>query len=133
MSKYKDPLWLEEKYVDEQLSQREIADICGVHRSTIRRWMDKFDIATRKDCTERPPHHGFRNDNYERIKITVDGTQHDVLIHRLLMVAEHGLDAIKGKHVHHKNGYKFDNRPSNLEVLEPSDHHRKHDKIENLK
>lgn len=104
-----------------------------VHRSTIRRWMDKFDIETRKDNSEKVPHHGFRTDGYERIKIEQDGTQHDILIHRLLMVAEHGIDAIKGKHVHHKNGYKFDNRSSNLEILDQGEHKRRHNPIENLK
>jgi len=133
MSQHKDPLWLEKKYVTEGLSQREIADLCGVHRSTIRRWMDKFDIESRKSSHEKPPNHSFRVDGYERVKVQQDGTQHDVLIHRLIAVAEHGVDAVKDSHVHHKNGFRFDNRPSNLEVLEPGDHHRKHDPIENLK
>lgn len=31
------------------------------------------------------------------------------------MVAEHGVDAVAGKHVHHKNGIRWDNRPEKLQ------------------
>jgi hypothetical protein len=48
------------------------------------------------------------------------------MMHRLLAVAEFGLDAIKGKHVHHVNGLRWDNRLDNLEVLTPQEHIRGH-------
>ena len=31
------------------------------------------------------------------------------------MVAEHGVDAVAGKHVHHKNGIRWDNGPEKLQ------------------
>lgn len=49
-----------------------------------------------------------------------------VLVHRLLAVAEWGFDAVVGKHVHHKNHIRWDNRPENIEPLDPSEHIRKH-------
>jgi hypothetical protein len=47
-------------------------------------------------------------------------------VHRLLAVAEWGVDAVKGKHVHHENGVKWDNRVGNLELLNPSEHAKMH-------
>jgi len=40
--RYKDKQWLEEQY--ENKTQKEIADKCGVSRTTITRWMDNHDI-----------------------------------------------------------------------------------------
>jgi len=45
-------------------------------------------------------------------------------IHRLVAVAEYGVEAVAGNVVHHKNGVRFDNRPDNLEVLSNADHSR---------
>lgn len=47
-------------------------------------------------------------------------------IHRLLAVALYGVDAVAGKHVHHKNGIPWDNRPENLELVDPVEHARIH-------
>lgn len=44
---YKDPDWLREQYLDEGMSQTDIADECGVTLDTIQRWMGKFDIEAR--------------------------------------------------------------------------------------
>lgn len=40
---YKNREWLKEKYVDENLSTREIGEICG-SKETIRRWLMRFNI-----------------------------------------------------------------------------------------
>lgn len=47
-------------------------------------------------------------------------------VHRLLAIAEYGSDAVAGKHVHHKNGIPWDNRPENIEVLEEREHLQQH-------
>ncbi|WP_218055090.1 homing endonuclease associated repeat-containing protein [Haloparvum sedimenti] len=49
-----------------------------------------------------------------------------VPVHRLQYVAEHGIDSVSGKHVHHKNGIPWDNRVENLEPMSPSEHSRHH-------
>jgi len=43
-------------------------------------------------------------------------------IHRLIAVAEYGFDAVVGAEIHHKSGVGWDNRPSNIEPIEPGDH-----------
>jgi hypothetical protein len=47
-------------------------------------------------------------------------------VHRLLAIAEYGTDPVAGNHVHHKNGIKWDNRPTNIEPVNHSEHARKH-------
>ena len=44
---YKNKSWLEEKYIKEELNVRQIARICGVHKSSIQRSLKKFHIKTR--------------------------------------------------------------------------------------
>lgn len=44
---YKNKQWLEQKYWDEELCLREIAEICGVVLSTIKYWMIKLDVPRR--------------------------------------------------------------------------------------
>jgi hypothetical protein len=51
--KYKDREWLYEKYVEEGLTNVEIADICDVSDSTICLWKKKFDIPSRDETPER--------------------------------------------------------------------------------
>lgn len=41
---YRDETWLHEQYVEQQKSQREVADECGVSQNTISTWLHKCDI-----------------------------------------------------------------------------------------
>jgi transposase-like protein len=45
--RYRNENWLREQYLEERLSMSDIAERCGVVKSTIRDWMDKFDIERR--------------------------------------------------------------------------------------
>lgn len=45
--KYRDENWLKEKYIDMKLSMPKIAEMCDCYPTTIKRWLDKFDIETR--------------------------------------------------------------------------------------
>jgi 5-methylcytosine-specific restriction endonuclease McrA len=45
---YRDREWLERKYHDEGLTQREMAEECDIHPRTIRTYMKRFDIETRQ-------------------------------------------------------------------------------------
>lgn len=47
-------------------------------------------------------------------------------VHRLLAIAKYGPDIVKDKHVHHKNGIRWDNRPENIGLLDPSEHSKLH-------
>lgn len=50
---YQDRDWLYEKYVEQGLTNVEIADICDVSDATICRWKDKLDIPSRDKTLER--------------------------------------------------------------------------------
>ena len=43
--KYRDEDWLRTKYLEEDLTQQEIADICGVTKQTINNWTTKFGFS----------------------------------------------------------------------------------------
>ena len=57
-----------------------------------------------------------------------DGSNVTVSHHRLLAVAEYGFDAVAGNDIHHKNGVPWDNRPANIEPIDPCEHSRIHAK-----
>lgn len=132
---YTDPETLRRLYWDENLSTRDIAKRGGVHKDTIRRWMDKHDIPTR-ERTEAAT--AKRRKEYTGISMASGGhyqwcqwdrkteTFETVRVHRLLAVAEYGLDAVADVDVHHKNNIPWDNRPDNLELLDRSEHTSHH-------
>jgi len=130
---YKDPEWLREKYVGEGMSQSKMADEVGVSGTCIGYWMDKYDIET---------HHGEMTSNnfytrtvngksaYEFVDVHEDGGTTSVRVHRLLAVAEYGVEAVKGSHVHHINNLSWDNRADNIVPLPPGLHTKVHHRIE---
>jgi len=117
VEKLRDEQWLREKYLEEGLSQYEIADILDCGQMSVSRWCKKYGIETRKANFEKHGSHHFI-DGYERFSSREDV----LLIHRLQMVSEHGFEAVKDKDVHHINEVRWDNRPSNLELKDPSEH-----------
>jgi hypothetical protein len=52
----------------------------------------------------------------------------ELLVHRLLAIAEFGFDEVSGSVVHHKSNIPWDNRPENIEVMSKSEHHSLHSK-----
>jgi len=62
--------------------------------------------------------------------------EYEFPIHRLVAVAEYGIDKVNDSDVvHHQNGIKWDNRPSNLIPMSTSDHiklHREAETVEDL-
>ena len=46
MRLYQDKNWLYKKYVKERLSCEEIGRLCGVHRTTVYRWLVHYGIKT---------------------------------------------------------------------------------------
>lgn len=52
--KYQEEEWLRAKYIDEDLLQREIGDICGVNQATISHWLDKFNISKKEPNHKKP-------------------------------------------------------------------------------
>lgn len=63
---------------------------------------------------------------YERIDSRYDGDRVKVYVHRLVAVAEYGIDQVVDSHVHHESGHGLDNRPGNLTLMTEDEHKRLH-------
>lgn len=70
MKRYRNGWWLEIKYWDEGLTQREIAAECGISVRQVRRYMDRFDIPTREMRGENHPMYGRERSEEARRKIS---------------------------------------------------------------
>lgn len=65
---YKDKEWLNKKYNEENLSQQEIAELCGVSKHTVRNWVRKFGLQKgfgEWSIGKEPPNKGKNKYNYE--------------------------------------------------------------------
>ena len=65
-------------------------------------------------------------EGYHRFKTQIGESRYTVGIHRLVAVAEFGLENTAGNVVHHKNNIPWDNRPENLELMGHAEHARYH-------
>lgn len=129
--KYRNKTWLKEQYWKEESTLEEMADLSDTSMGQLIKHMDRHNIDRRK------PQQG---NNYASVRTVNtghevwqnwDGYEHGhctVAVHRLLMVAEHGFDALKGKDVHHINHIPWDNRPGNLELMDWKKHRTHHAK-----
>lgn len=122
MRKYRDKEWLATKYIDEELSLQDMADICGSSKSTINRWMKKYNIERRTPNKDKILTLKERPDGY----IEFGGEGEKVLLHRLAAVVEHGFEAVKNNDVHHISGCVYDNRPCNVKPVSKEEHGRYH-------
>jgi hypothetical protein len=134
----KDKPWHDEKtleklYWDKRMSTTEIGDELGCSSTTIMRWMGGFEIPTRdqKEAAgqhnySKPAHYRINKDGHEIWQSNCGDESFMMQVHRLLAISEFGPKAVKGKFVHHKNGVPWDNRPENLQLMEPGEHTRYH-------
>ncbi|USZ67784.1 NUMOD3 domain-containing DNA-binding protein [Halorussus salilacus] len=70
MKRYRNGHWLETKYWDEGLTQREIAEECGISTTTVREYMKRFGISTREMRGENHPMYGRERTEEEKRKIS---------------------------------------------------------------
>lgn len=132
MKEYKDPDVLMQMHWDEDKSLREMGREFDVSHRTIGYWFDKHDLTRRGTGGEYPyarlytesEHSGSAG--YELWKFKTDGETKRFRVHRLLAIAEYGVDAVENMTVHHKNGIKWDNRPENIELLSNEEHSKLH-------
>ena len=134
---WNNPEVLKEMYVDEHMSTYDIADELGCSAVRIQKALDEhgfekrvntdYDKVTSPSTTVAFKQH---KRGYEEIQAANGEESPDkVYVHRLLAVAEYGVDKVAGNHVHHKNGVQWDNRIENLEVLSSTEHGELHSKF----
>ena len=137
---YTDKETLKRLYIDEGKSQREIGEMAGVHTTTIGYHMRKHEIETRDAADYEPTDVQLHATyctvlpwGYEKWHAwdSRTGEKEIVSVHRLLAVAEYGLDAVVGKDVHHENGIPWDNRPENITPMSRREHTAHHHRGEN--
>ncbi|UBF23374.1 HNH endonuclease [Haloarcula tailed virus 3] len=136
----KDDVWsqshidkIENLYHRENKSLEEVADELDCSVTRVYKAMEKHGVDTRSRSlafAKNNYHAGFEinSDGYKTVVSNFKGVRDRFYLHRLLAVAEYGFDAVKGMHVHHENGIKWDNRPENIEIMMPEEHGRMHGK-----
>jgi len=123
---YTDEEKLRELYWGESLSMGQVAERLDTDKDRVAYWMGVHGVETRRAYSEQNYASLRVEEGYTLWREYYDGEYNRVPVHRLLAVAEYGYDAVVGKDVHHKNGIRFDNRPSNIEPVDPSEHRRIH-------
>jgi len=88
------------------------------------KWFNEYGLKSQKPNHEKPPSFYTNTRGYELCRTQVDEEVKSVRIHRLVAACDS--PNLEGKHVHHKNEIPWDNRPSNLEVMEPGEHTAHH-------
>lgn len=135
---------LRELYVERGFSAYTIADGLGCGPTAIYYQLDKHGIERREpketnknQATRKPASFETDNHGYERWTSAFDNGTEVVAIHRLLAVAEYGLSAVAGNHVHHgKEGgglpaceIPWANWGGNIDVMSQADHLSHHKNV----
>lgn len=66
------------------------------------------------------------SEGYETWRDKYQYKESRVKVHRLVAVAEYGINEVKDRVVHHRNEVPWDNRPGNLQLMTPEDHATHH-------
>lgn len=133
LAPYKDEEKLRELYLDRNMSTVDIAEVFNCGKGTIQNWLRNYKIPIRnpseakiKSALKDPPYIGTNENGYLICHHEHRGEDYQFVIHRLIMVAEHGFKSLYGKSVHHKNEIPWDNRPGNLKLMESKEHKSHH-------
>lgn len=128
---YRNPETLRRLYHEEGLSLPQVGDRLGVSTQTIAGWMKKHGIPTRPSPANGPPSISVVGGGYLQVECQYKGKRENFYLHKLVAVAEYGFEVVaKADLVHHRNGHRLDNRPSNLEPLSYSEHIKRHNKYD---
>lgn len=107
---YRSEEWLREKYIEEELTLSQIADLAGCAVETIFRWLREFDIPIRKRGQSGREHYAWNEHvtyytkprGYETWAHWWNGECRYIDVHRLCAVDWYGFDSVKGKDAHHR-------------------------------
>jgi len=134
--KYRDRDWLKEEHIENNRTMTDIASECGVSYHTISNWLDRFGIE-KQDNQNTNVCCSFHFGSFSNLEgypvwgatgATADSNR--LAVHRLVAIADgadpHDVFSNDKHQVHHRNGFKCDNRPSNLELVDRKTHGRHH-------
>jgi transposase-like protein len=111
---------LQRLYLEDEKSVAEIASQFDCSETTIRVYIKGFGIG---EHTGPLSFFTDPGDGYEYLRVD----QHKIRFHRVLMRAEHGLDALDDESVvHHCTEVPWDNRPSQLRIFNSQGEHASH-------
>jgi len=90
--KYRDEDWLQHKYIEENKTQAEIANICNVSTQTINNWTTKFGLS--KDSwnngESNPVHGGHDEKTKEKISQSKEGHTHSKETREKISISQMG-------------------------------------------
>lgn len=126
--------FLRELYHGQTMTATAIANYWDCAQSTISNWLDNHGIEKRSRSEAMSIGYGtYRKIPFQTRYNGYEQWYHarrSIDVHRLLAVAEYGVEEVAGAYVHHKNRIPWDNRPENIEVFqENGEHSRQHKKF----
>lgn len=132
---WEDKSKFEELFKDRGMTLSQMAEEWDCGRSTIHRWkkrhgIDRIKANEYRVVRKRPARYSTTKEGYELSENQYLGDSYQVGIHRLVAVAEYGIEAVKDKVVHHKNEIPWDNRPENLEIMSAKEHTSLHNPVQ---
>jgi hypothetical protein len=110
-------------------SAREISEDFDCCKATILRRLDEWGVeknSLREYIGVNYAKYKMSNEGYAIWRCRVGESDKSMLVHRLLAVAEFGIEEVKDMDVHHKNGIRWDNRPENIELMSKAEHTSMH-------
>jgi predicted DNA-binding protein YlxM (UPF0122 family) len=126
--------YLESLHWNENMTKQEIANLFQTSKTTVHRYFERNDIdskSLREAKYSQNIHPSVRNSSRGYVIAsarTPDGNRKQFYVHRLVAFAhfDGDMDDFCDLQVHHRNKYKWDNRPRNLEPLSEVQHQAVH-------
>jgi len=123
---WRDEQLLRYLYHEKKLSGMKMAPYLGCSPATVNRWIKRYGITRRENV--RVP---FYTHSDKGTECWAHGYKQDtdfVYVHRLVAIAEYGLDPVVENDVHHINEIRWDNRPENLTLMSRGEHSSHHNR-----